>query len=99
MAAKFAPEQRVRVRADYPPGFLRTPYYCRGKVGVVERVLPPLVNPEESAYGRADGPKKVQYRVRFSMRDLWPDYAGPKQDAVEIEILEHWIEPIDEEPS
>ena len=52
MAAKFAPEQRVRVRADYPPGYLRTPYYCRGKVGTVERVLPALVNAEEAAYGR-----------------------------------------------
>ncbi len=97
MAAKFAPDQRVRVRADYPPGFLRTPYYCRGKVGTVERVLPPLVNPEESAYGRVGGPKKVLYRVRFAMHELWPDYAGPKHDAVEIEILEHWIEPADQE--
>ncbi len=92
MAAKFAPEQRVRVRADYPPGFLRTPSYCRGKAGTVERVLPAVVNPEESAYGRTDGPKKVLYRVRFALHDLWPDYAGPRHDAVEVEILEHWIE-------
>ena len=99
MAAKFAPEQRVRVRADYPPGFLRTPYYCRGKVGTVERVLSPVVNPEESAYGRLSGPKKVQYRVRFVIRELWPDYAGPAHDSVEIEILEHWIESADQEAS
>jgi len=93
VAATFAPEQRVRIRADYPPGYLRTPYYCRGKIGTVERVLWPLVNAEEAAYGRERGPKKVLYRVRFVMRELWPDYAGPPHDAVEIEIFEHWIEP------
>jgi len=93
VAAKFAPEQRVRIRADDPPGYLRTPYYCRGKVGTIERVLPAIVNSEESAYGRGGGPKKVLYRVRFAIHDLWPDYAGPKHDSVEIEIFEHWIEP------
>jgi nitrile hydratase len=93
VAAKFVPDQRVRVRADYPPGFLRTPYYCRGKLGSVERVLPALVNAEEAGYGRVDGPRKVLYRVRFALRDLWPDYAGPKHDTVEVEIPEHWIEP------
>jgi nitrile hydratase len=93
VAVTFAPEQRVRIRADYPPGYLRTPYYCRGKVGTVERVLPAFVNPEEAAYGRVGGPHRVLYRVRFAMRDLWPDYAGPPHDAVEIEIFEHWLEP------
>ena len=35
MAAKFAPNQAVRIRKDYPPGHLRTPYYCRGKTGII----------------------------------------------------------------
>ncbi len=93
MTAKFAPEQKVRIRADYPPGHLRTPFYCRGKVGTVERVLPACVNPEEEAYGRTGGPKKVLYRVRFAMTELWPEYPGPRHDTVEIEIFEHWMEP------
>lgn len=95
MAGKFAPEQRVRIRADFPPGHLRTPFYCRGKTGTIERVLTAFVNPEEEGYGRVDGPKKVLYRVRFAMRELWPEYAGPPEDKVEIEIFEHWIEPAD----
>jgi len=33
------PGQRVRVREDYPPGHIRTPFYIRGKVGHVTRVL------------------------------------------------------------
>jgi hypothetical protein len=92
MAATFAVNQRVRIRPDYPPGHLRTPYYCRGKVGTIERVLPAFVNPEEEAFGRFNGPKKILYRVRFDMHELWPEYAGPAHDKVEIEIYEHWIE-------
>lgn len=93
MAAKFAANQAVRVRKDYPPGHLRTPYYCRGKLGVIERVLPAFVNPEEEGYGRVDGEKQTLYRIRFAMRELWPEYPGPSHDGVEIEIYEHWIEP------
>jgi nitrile hydratase len=93
MAARFAPEQAVRVRADFPPGHLRTPFYCRGKVGTVERVLPAFVNPEEEAYGRVGGPTRVLYRVRFALRALWPEYPGPGHDRVEVEIFEHWLEP------
>ena len=37
--ARFRPGDRVRVRAAYPPGHVRTPYYCRGHVGVIERLL------------------------------------------------------------
>jgi nitrile hydratase len=94
VAAKFAPDERVRIRADYPPGYLRTPNYCRGKVGTIERVLAAHVNPEESAYGRVNGPRKLLYRVRFAMHDLWSDYAGGP-DTVAIEIIEHWIEAAD----
>ena len=57
MAARRSPPryrvgQRVRVRAAYPPGHIRTPYYCRGRVGVVERVCGAFANPEELAYNR-----------------------------------------------
>jgi len=94
VAAKFCPEQRVRVVPVFAPGHTRTPCYCRGKVGKVERVLPAFLNPEEEAYGRVDGPRKVLYRVRFPMRELWPDYAGPLRDCLEVEIFEHWLEPV-----
>ncbi len=93
MSARFQPEQRVVVAPHFPPGHLRTPYYCRGKTGVVERVLPAFVNPEDEGYGRDDGPRVPLYRVRFRQTDLWPDYAGQAHDTVEIEIYEHWLEP------
>jgi nitrile hydratase len=38
-------------------------------------------------------PARPLYRVRFRQADVWPDYAGPAEDCVEVEIYEHWLEP------
>jgi hypothetical protein len=96
MAARRSPPryrvgQRVRVRAAYPPGHVRTPFYCRGRVGVVERVCGAFPNPEELAYNRRGMPAQPLYRVRFSASELWPDYRGSSGDVVEIEIYQHWL--------
>jgi nitrile hydratase subunit beta len=32
--------------------------------------------------------------VRLSQSSLWPDYEGRPSDVVELEIFEHWLEPI-----
>jgi nitrile hydratase subunit beta len=94
MSAPFHPGDRVRVRQAYPPGHLRTPHYIRGMAGVIERVLDAFPNPEERAYGRSGLPERVLYRVRFLQRDVWPDYAGAPADTVDVEIFEHWLEPV-----
>jgi nitrile hydratase len=93
MSAAFTAGSRVRVRRADPPGHLRTPYYVRGLAGVVERYLGEFANPEELAYGRSGLPKQPLYRVRFRQTDVWPDYAGPPADTVDIEIYQHWLEP------
>lgn len=92
MNMRFEPGAAVRVRIDYPKGHCRTPYYCRGKSGVVERICGEFRDPEELAYGGEGLPKQPLYRVRFRQAELWPDYAGPANDCVEIEIYEHWLE-------
>ena len=92
MSPRFAPGDRVAVRRGEPPGHVRTPYYVRGAVGVVERVCGPFANPEELAYGRDGLPARPLYRVRFRQADLWPGYSGPPADCVEVEIYEHWLE-------
>lgn len=84
----------VHVRVATPPGHVRTPYYCRGLSGTVERICGDFHNPEELAYGRSNHDPMTLYRVRFRQADLWPDYAGPQDDTVEIEIYEHWLEPV-----
>ncbi|HEX2887756.1 SH3-like domain-containing protein [Vineibacter terrae] len=90
---RFATGDPVAVRRGNPPGHLRTPFYIRGKHGVVERICGAFRNPEELAYGRSGEPKQVLYRVRFGQKDIWPDYAGPAGDTIDIELYEHWLEP------
>jgi nitrile hydratase len=88
----FVVGDRVRVRRADPPGHVRTPWYCRGHVGTIERICGAFANPEELAYNRPGLPAQPLYRVRFRSADLWPDYRGNVADVVEIEIFQHWLE-------
>jgi nitrile hydratase len=90
---RFQPGERVRVRAAHPPGHVRTPHYTRGHSGIIEAYAGAFPNPEELAYGRSGDPPVPLWRVRFEQRELWPDYAGPAQDTVVVDIYEHWLEP------
>ena len=90
---RFAPGDAVRVRDTQRPGHVRTPGYCRGRRGVIERVCGSFPNPEELAYRLSGEPAKVLYRVRFAAAELWPEDTSPISHTVEIEIYEHWLEP------
>jgi len=92
MSARFTAGDPVVVRRSEPPGHVRTPYYVRGLVGVVERVCGPFADPEELAYGRPGLPARPLYRVRFRLAEVWPEYDGGPDDCVEVEIYEHWLE-------
>jgi nitrile hydratase len=91
--ARFATGDRVRVVAMYPLGHVRTPWYIRGKSGVVERLCGAYPNPEELAYHRSGLPAEPLYRVRFRQRDVWPEYRGGVADTLDLEIYDHWLEP------
>ena len=90
--ARFAPGERVRVRKAAPLGHIRTPFYIRGHVGSIERLCGSFPNPEELAQMRDGLPAQPLYRVRFLQKEVWPDYAGPPQDLLEVEIFQHWLE-------
>lgn len=92
IAALFGPGDRVRVREAYPIGHVRTPYYIRGKSGVIERLCGAYPNPEELAYARPGLPRQPLYRVRFRQSDVWQDYRGKDGDTVDIEIYQHWLQ-------
>ena len=98
MSARYAVGERVRVQDWDPPNaprkpHIRTPFYIRGKTGEIERICGEYRNPEALAYGEDGLPKQPLYRVRFDQAHVWPDYAGPPHDKVEIEIYEHLLEP------
>jgi nitrile hydratase len=95
VAPHFHPGDAVRVRFADPPGHIRTPWYIRGQVGVIERLCGTYGNPEELAFNRPGTPRQPLYRVRFRQSRIWPDYRGAATDTVDIEIFQHWLEPGD----
>ena len=93
MSEHYSPGDKVRVIETHPPGHRRTPFYIRGKTGVIERSCGAFPNPEELAYGFDGQPNKALYRVRFNQKDVWPNYDGPAADTVDVDIYEHWLKP------
>jgi nitrile hydratase len=93
VSGAYSPGDKVRVLETHPPGHRRTPFYVRGKTGVIERSCGDFPNPEELAYGFDGLPRKTLYRVRFSQKDVWPKYDGPAVDTVDVDIYEHWLKP------
>jgi nitrile hydratase len=82
----------VRV-ADRPvAGHCRTPFYLRGKHGVVAAIQGTFRNPEGLAYHKPGLPALPLYKVRFKQSELWARYAGPAGDELEVDIYEHWLE-------
>jgi hypothetical protein len=93
VSGAYLPGDKVEVIKTHPPGHRRTPFYVRGKTGVIERSCGAFPNPEELAYGFDGLPKKTLYRVRFNQNEVWPNYAGPAIDTVDVDIYEHWLKP------
>lgn len=90
---RFQPGDTVRVLDLGKPGHVRIPFFVRHKTGVVERHCGAYANPEELGYGLLGLPPVDLYRVHFQQEHIWPDYTGPAQDTLEIEVYDHWLEP------
>jgi hypothetical protein len=89
----FAVGERVKVSMRFPVGHYRVPIYIRGKTGTIEQVMAPrAVNNEEEGFGRNAGSVGFYYRVAIPLTLLWPDYTGPPEDGLRIEIFEAWLE-------
>ena len=92
MSARFSAGETVTVRAAFPPGHVRTPFFVRCKTGRVTEVLGPYRNPEELAYGRSGEPRLPLYRVLFDTAGLWDDFSGAPGDTTVVDIYENWLE-------
>ena len=82
----------MRVAERPALGHCRTPWYLRGKTGVVASVQGTFRNPEQLAYHQPGLPRRVLYKVRFEQAAIWDDYRGPAGDHLEADIYEHWLE-------
>lgn len=94
---RFAPGDAVRVKGGRGPGHIRTPFYLRGRTGVIERLCGDFANPEELAVHRDGLPRRTLYRVRFTMAEIWGDRAERPDDTLDAEIFEHWLAAADGE--
>ena len=93
---RFSAGDAVRIASRDCSQHHRVPDYVKGKTGIVERVSKPFGQPEKLASGLDGKPFQTLYRIRLNQIDLWKDYEGLRQDTLEIEIFEHWLEAADD---
>jgi hypothetical protein len=91
---RFAVGQQVRIINRTPPIHHRVPSYAKGSLGIIERVCGVHGDPEKFSPGDGE-PRQRLYRVRIAQPQLWDNYAGGRQDKLDIEIFENWLEEAD----
>ena len=88
---QFKVGQTVRVASRAAVGHCRTPWYLRGKTGIVAAVHGTFHDPERLAYHKPGLPEQVLYKVRFMQFELWTRYKGLPADQLEADIYEYWL--------
>lgn len=91
IVARFVLGDHVTVLDLGKAGHIRTPRYIRHKTGEVVQCCGNFLNPEDLSVGRTDGPVVPLYRLRFPMAELWPEYSRNAEDALVIEVYDHWL--------
>ena len=91
---QFTATDQIQVAGRISEGHCRTPGYIRGKVGIIERYCGNFKNPEQLAVAHPAPVIIPLYRCRFLQKEVWPDYSGAETDTLEIEIYEHWLDPV-----
>jgi nitrile hydratase len=86
----FSVGQKVLCKNHQPPGHTRLPGYGRCHRGVICRVHPAMVFPDDHAHGRGENPQYL-YTVRFEARELWGSGAEPGT-AVHIDLFESYLQ-------
>lgn len=93
-STRFAVGDRVKVASRPALGHCRTPWYLRGRSGIVASVQGAYHDPERLAYHKPGLPLQMLYKIRFLQTDLWPTYAGPNDDHLEADIYDDWLESV-----
>ncbi len=89
----FEPGDTVVIRSDSVPHHHRTPWFIKGKTGVVRAVSGPFHNPESRAHGGTGAPKRLLYQVEFRQTDVWGGVrAENRADVLLVDVYEQWLE-------
>jgi nitrile hydratase subunit beta len=95
---EFATGDTVTIDDRSALGHCRTPWYLRGKTGIITHIHGVFRDAEKLAYHKPGQPKRTLYKVRLNQHDIWPNYSGPKTDTLETDIYEHWLRPVEPAP-
>ena len=80
MRDQFKVGSKVRITNAYPPGHIRTPFFLRGKEGLIIR-----------HFGKS--PNLNLYQVLFDMGTTWRgDGSFAAKDTLTADIYETWLE-------
>jgi nitrile hydratase len=90
MNPHFTPGDKVKVRFAEVATHCRTPYYLRGKRGVVARVFGAFPDPEQMAYHRLGIPYQPLYQIAFDFAEVWGHHE--KKTVITADIFQHWLE-------
>ena len=93
-STRFSVGDRVKVASRPALGHCRTPWYLRGRSGIVASIQGAYHDPERLAYHKPGLPLQTLYKIRFLQTDLWPVYPGPTDDHLEADIYDDWLESV-----
>ena len=84
----------VTVRSNIVDRHHRTPWFIKGKPGVVRAISGPFLDPESRAYGGTGEPKRLLYQIEFEQARVWGDrYNEDSGDLLLVDVYEPWLEP------
>ena len=85
---------QVTIRSDQVDHHHRTPWFIKGKPGIVRGISGPFFNPESRAHGGDGTPKRLLYQVEFDPDVVWGErYHEGNNDLLLVDVYEQWLEP------
>jgi hypothetical protein len=97
MAERFKVGDRVQVKSENPGGTNRSPFFIRGKKGVVSYYHGLAGNPTDLSYGGTGDPALPLYCVSFHSAHLYDQDPDFVYDRVMVDVWEDWLEPVVQE--
>ena len=85
---------RVVVKAKNPGGSTRTPFFIRGKKGVIVLSHGFAANPRDLSYGSRNPPMMHLYSVSFHMAHLYDEDPDVVHDRVIVDVWDDWLDPV-----
>ena len=92
---RFQIGDAVTIRSDEVEHHHRTPWFIKGKPGIVRAISGPFLNPESRAHGGDGVPRRLLYQVEFDPAQVWGERYDDEggTDLLLVDVYEQWLEP------